>query len=124
MPLAIDQQRQDDPQEAAMEGHSALPHFDDVERIVREMERIVEDHKAEPSAQNDAKREPNEEIVDLLRSDRRAAVRPKGLVADEALRVPDGEDDAGYIGERIPAHREGTDPEGDGIDIGEVDHGG
>ena len=91
-----------------MEGHAAFPHPDDVERVLKEMQRIVEEHIAQPSAQDNAERGPGEQIVRLPGCKGWLAIRPQGWGADQALGVPNGEDKSGNIRQCVPTHGEGA----------------
>ena len=60
-------------EEAAVERHAALPQLHDLERVRGEIGRIVEQHVAEPAAEDDAERHPQDEIVEIGDRQRRLA---------------------------------------------------
>ncbi len=101
-----------------MERHAALPDLEDGERVGEIMGQIVEQHIAEPAAQHHPEGGPEQEIVELLRRDRRAARFPQFAAPHEALGIGDGKQQAEDIGERVPADGERADREGDGVDLG------
>ena len=53
-------------EEAAVERHAAVPQLQDLERVRGEMRRVVEQHVAEPPAEDDAERHPQDEIVEVV----------------------------------------------------------
>ena len=57
-----------------MKRHAAFPEFENLGRMGDEERQIVEQHIAGASAQDDADGDPQDEIVELQRRDRR--VRP------------------------------------------------
>ena len=75
MPSPIGPGGHDHTEEAAMERHAALPDLEDGERVGEIMGQI-EQHIAEPAAQHHAEGGPEQEIVELVRRDRRAARFP------------------------------------------------
>ena len=57
--------RRDAAGEAAVERHAALPELENLQRVRGEMRRIVEQHVAEPAAEDDAERDPQHEVVEV-----------------------------------------------------------
>ena len=60
-----DQDGGDHAQQPAMERHAAFPQGQDRQRVLEIEARLVEQHVAEPAAQDDAQRRPQQEVVDL-----------------------------------------------------------
>ena len=90
-----------------------------LERMGGETRWIVEQHVADPAAQDDAERHPQHEIVEVGDRQRRRSA-PVALGADQRARVEPAEQDADDIGERIPADRERPDPDQHRIEGGKV----
>ena len=80
--------------------------------LVREERRLVEQHIAQPAAQDDAERRPQQEVVDLVR--RQDLGR---LLADPAHDLP-ADDQARDIGQRIPADGERPELDQHRVDVG------
>ncbi len=111
---AIEDQRGDDAERAAMEGHAALPQIEDVDRI-GEIERwLVEQHIAEPSAEHRAERRPHQEIVDLQRGD------PGVRLGRQPAQIAPSAGQAGDIGQGVPADDDRTETQRDRIDVGKL----
>ena len=87
------------------------------DRVLPEIARLVEQHEAEPAADHDAERDPQQKVVGLGDRHRRLAapqIRPR----HEAARVEPAEQDAGHIGQAIPTDCDRSDLDRDGIDHG------
>ena len=104
-------------EEAAVEGHAALPDLDDLGRVRGEVRRVVEQHVADAAAEDDAERHPDDEVVEVDDGHRRRPA-PVALVADQGAGVEPAEQDAENIGERVPADRERADRDQHRIDDG------
>ena len=91
--------------EAAVERHAAVPQLHDLERMRGEMRQIVEQHVAGAAAEDDAERHPQHEIVEVDDGHRRLAA-PQLFGADQGAGIDPAEQDAGDIGERVPADGE------------------
>jgi hypothetical protein len=61
---------------AAVEGHSAVPELNDLDRVGGEIREVVEQHITDPTAEYDAERDPNDEIIQIGHAQRR---RPTAL---------------------------------------------
>ena len=72
------------------------------------MRQIVEQHVADAAAEDDAERDPDDEIVEIGDGQRRLAA-PQRFVADQRAGIEPAEQNADDIGERVPADRERTD---------------
>lgn len=112
--------RDDAAEEAAMERHAAFPQFEDRGGMIDEEGQVVEQHVAGAAAEDDAERDPQDEVVDLHQRDRRRSA-PQALVLQERARIEPAEHDAADIGQRIPADREWTDLDRDRLEGGKVD---
>ena len=120
---AIEQAGHHHAEEAAMEGHAAVPHLHDLERVGEVEQGLVEQDIAEPPAQHDAQHRPDEEIIDLGHRHGRLLAAPEPRGGDQPLHVPGGEDQPDDIGHRIPAHREGAELDDHRIDVRKGDDG-
>ncbi len=101
--------------EAAVKSHAAFPDFEDVERMGDIILRIVEQHVAEPTSDNDAEGAINEQVVDALRARPLGAV-PVAVVRHHAADQEPAENEARDIGERIPADGQRPPLHENGID--------
>src|SRR5665213_365045 len=107
--------RGDAAQEAAMKRHAALPQLEDLERMLDEEGKIIEQHIAGAAAEDDPERDPKNEIVELRHRHRRAA-GPQSVVPDQRARIEPAQYDAADISERIPADRDRADRDRNGIE--------
>ena len=55
-------------EQPAVEGHAALPDAQDRQRVLRELLVAVEQHVAEPAAEDHAERAVEDDVVDLRRA--------------------------------------------------------
>ena len=101
-----------------MERHAALPELHDLRRMREEIGRVVEQHVADPAAEDDAERHPQDEVVEIDDGQRRLAA-PEPFGADDGAGVDPAAENADDIGERIPADRERPDLDQHGIEGGE-----
>ena len=88
-----------------------MPPFHSCERLERvrgEIGRIVEQHVADAAAEDDAERDPHDEVVEVERGHRRRPA-PQARRLDQRARVEPAGQDADDIGERVPADRERSD---------------
>ena len=76
---------------------------------------IVEQHVADAAAEDDAERHPDDQIVDVGRA-RLPEAGPVFGRRGEAPGKPPAADEAGDIGERVPADRQRADGDGDRVD--------
>ena len=109
------------PISAAVEAHAAVPDLQDPDRVGVQtvIDGAVEEHVAQPAADDDAEGDPQDQVVDLRRRDRRRPARPELRVADQADGVAPAQQDAGDIGQGVPADRERPDLDQDGVEIRE-----
>jgi hypothetical protein len=49
-----------------VEAHAALPHREDLERVIEEVHRLVEQHVAEPAAEDHAEHAVEEHVVYIV----------------------------------------------------------
>src|SRR5580704_2768678 len=59
--------------DAAVKRHAAVPQFEDLQRMLDEMRKIVEQHIAGAAAEDDAERDPDDEVVEVDHRQRRRA---------------------------------------------------
>ncbi len=114
---AKQQGRDDHAERPAVERHAALPHHQRLERSLRVVSRFIEQHVAQPPAEDDAKRRPGDEVVHLP-----LGAGP-GRRLDDAPGDAPAQHDAGDVGERVPADRERPELERDRVYVGEGEHG-
>src|SRR5262245_10165463 len=79
------------------------------------MRQVVEENVAHAATEDDAERHPQNEIVEVGYRQRRFPA-PQFAGADKDPRVPPAEQDAGDVGERVPADRERADVYQDGVE--------
>ena len=101
-----------------MKGHAALPHLDDVGRMGEKMARVVEQHIADPAAENHSEQNMVQQAVDGSRGQGRFGA---GRLASQDP-VP-GKQPAN-IGERIPADAEAAEIDQERIKLGKDDGAG
>src|SRR5688572_33206623 len=100
-----------------MEGHASLPYGRNIERVRQKIAGLVKQHEAEPAADHDAERDPEEEIVRLSLRHRRLAV-PEFRSRHKRSPIKPSEQDAGHVGEAVPSDGDRSDLDGDRIDHG------
>jgi hypothetical protein len=86
-----------------VERHAAAPEIEDLDRVVDILLEIVEQHVADAAAEDDAQRGPDKKVVDVDRP------RDHRRLLGDPERIAPADDQAGDIGERIPAKREGPE---------------
>ena len=74
---------------------------------------------SQPAAADDPDGDPQDQVVHLLRRDRRGTVGPQRGVLQEACGIPPPQQDARHIGQRVPAYGERAEFHEDGIDFRE-----
>ena len=95
-------------EEAAVKRHAAAPDREDLQRLREIGAEIVEQHVADPSAQHDAQRHPDDQVVHVRRLGL-AQGAPEIGFCGEALGIEPAAEQARHIGKRVPADREGAD---------------
>jgi hypothetical protein len=102
---------------AAMEAHAPIPQLHDLKRVLEIEARPVEEDISEPPAEDHAQRGVEDQVVGMAPSHGRARL------ADQPQQVPIAEEDAGKVGEAVPAQLEPAEVESDRIEAeaGEVD---
>jgi hypothetical protein len=120
---AIEPAGDDNAEEAAMEGHAAVPGLENVERVLQVEERLVEQHIAQPAAEHDAEKREDEEVIRFGGVEGGRVGPPQAGLAGQILDVPDGKKQPHDISQRVPVDGEGADLEGHGIDAGMADDG-
>jgi hypothetical protein len=107
----IGQDGDDHAQKAAVERHAAFPDDQDLQRMGQEVARLIEEDVAQPSAQDDTERRPQEEVVDLGRRQEQGR-----FLADAAHDAP-SDHQARDVGERVPADGERPELDQHRIDL-------
>ncbi len=113
MTPGVDDHRQHDPQQPAVERHAALPDLEDLQRVGREVAGLIEQDESEPGAEDHAERRPDQEIVDL--TGRNQLWRTFGQPHAVAPADEQGDD----VGQGVPADRQRPDLDGHRVEIGE-----
>jgi len=93
-----------------MKRHAAFPHFENLQRIIDEVAGPVEQDIAQSPTEDDAKRGPNDEIIDM------GAVDPANGSRGKPHRILPAQHDAKHVGERVPADDDRPKPDRDGVD--------
>src|SRR5204863_9751240 len=92
---------------AAVERHAAVPQLQYVDRVGEIIRQIVEQDVAQAPAEDDAQRRIEDHVIGMPPRHRRA-----GLL-DELQQVPIANEDAGEVGEAVPAQLEEAEVDGD-----------
>ena len=103
--------------DATVEAHPAFPGLEDGDRVLPDHGRCVEQHMTQPAAADDADGDPQDQVIHLQGRERRGAVRPEAGVAQQPLGVAPAQQDAGDIGQGIPADRQWPELQGEGPDV-------
>ena len=89
------------PDHPAVERHAAVPQLQDVDRVLEIIGEIVEQDVADAAAEDDPQRGVKDQVVGMAAGHRRA-----GLL-DQLQQVPIADENAGEVGEAVPAQVEG-----------------
>ena len=120
--------RQHNPQEPAVKGHAPLPEHRDLQRVLHVVAGPVEQHIAQPPANDDAQDDRGQQVLDLCAAHRCGVAGPQPRPGHGHHRQPPAQQDADDIGHGIPAQGEtGTeqlDRDDHGADVGEGNAGG
>ena len=105
---------------AAVERHAAVPQLQDLDRVPEIFAEIVEQHIAEAAAEDDPERGVEDEVVGMAAGHRRA-----GLL-EQLQQIPIADEDAGEVGEAVPAEVERPDVQRDRrqAEVGKGDEAG
>jgi len=95
-----------------VEGHATLPYPEDRQRISQIAFEVIEEHRSQPPADDDAEGEIQDQVVDLKLGNRRDAVRP-----EPGVPVEPAAENAGDIGQAVPAQLDQSEIEKDGVDL-------
>ena len=95
------------PIDAAVERHAAVPQLQYLEGMPEILAEVVEQDIAKPAAEDDPERGIEDQIVGVAAGERRA-----GLL-EQLQQIPIADEDAGEVGEAVPAKVEGPDVERD-----------
>src|SRR5207237_1307030 len=83
---------------AAVETHSALPHLEDLERMNQVIERLVEEHVAEPAAEDHAEHAVEQHVIDVARMPARQQILSRAFAAED-----DEQNESDEVHETVPA---------------------
>ena len=95
-----------------------LPHRQDFCRIGEVVARLVEQHLAQAPAQDHAEDAPKEQVVELFQAPADVGLAPDALAPEE---IEGGE--GHQVHETVPAHGQGAEGNGNGIELGVDEHG-
>jgi hypothetical protein len=99
-----------------MEAHAALPDGKDFQRIGQVVARLVEQHLAQPAADDDPEHAVEQQVVELL--DRQQAGARANPVAAEQDKLNESDE----IHQTVPAHRQRAERKGDRVELGVQKH--
>ena len=94
----------------AVEAHPPVPQFQDLEWVFEIEARLVEEYVAEPAAQDDPERGPEDQILGMALGHRRSGLR------EQLEHIPIAREDAREIGQAVPAKVERPDRQRHGIE--------
>jgi len=89
--------------EAAVKTHAALPDLEDAHRALPDHAGVVEKDVADTSAEDNAKRRPEQKVIGLHHRHRRLARLPQTVLPDQPHHPAPAEHQTDNVGERIPA---------------------
>src|SRR3546814_609271 len=92
---------------SAVQRHAAVPELEDLDRMAEVIAEIVKEDIADAPADDDAEHRIEDHIVGVAARHRGAGLR------DQPQQIPIADEDAGKIGEGVPADGEAKDAEGD-----------
>ena len=96
---------------AAMVGHATLPDAQQHQRVIEKAAEVVQQGVTDTPAQNGAQREIEHQVADFPGT----PLRP--LAARTQAAKPPAADKGDQIHQAVPVHLQGTDRNGDGVDI-------
>src|SRR3546814_16691604 len=91
---------------SAVQRHAAVPELEDLDRMAEVIAEIVEEDIADAPADDDAEHRIEDHIVGVAARHRGAGLR------DQPQQIPIADEDAGKIGEGVPADGEAKAAEG------------
>ena len=100
------QAREDHPQKTAVKRHAAFPDLENVAGMGKVMIGPVEQHEAEPAADDHPEDDRGQQILDPFRIHRRGAAGPEVRSAHQRHDDPPAGDQPDKIGHRVPAQRD------------------
>src|SRR3546814_13487491 len=95
------------PDDAAVQRHAAVPQLQDLQRIAEVIAEVIKEDIADAPADDDAEHRIEDHIVGVAARHRGAGLR------DQPQQIPIADEDAGKIGEGVPADGEAKDAAGD-----------
>ena len=95
----------DHAQQTTVKRHPAIPEPQHRQRISQIDRRVVEDHKSQPPADDHTQNGPGQKGFELFVVHRRAIAGPEHRPPQQPSDQPPADQDAGDIGQRIPADR-------------------
>ena len=90
---------QDHPNQAAVEGHAAVPDAEQIERVIQEYREVIEQHISNSATQEHAEEARIEQVFNFVFSP--AAARTAGATARE----PHGKNEAHQVHQTVPVKR-------------------
>ncbi len=117
VPAPVDVHTDKNPQHSTVKRHAAFPDSEQRERIVDQHAKIVEQHVADPAAENDPQHAVKQQIGYLLL----VPVDVRSLSRGDSHRPP-GKPDPREITDGIPMDADGPDADCHRIDVGVTPH--
>src|SRR5262245_33416932 len=81
------------------------------------IERLVEEHVAESSAEHNAEDAVEQQVIDIRRTPSRKTVPPRTIATEH-----DEQYEAGKVHEPVPANGERSELDGDGVELRMYEH--
>jgi len=117
VPFCEQRHRDDDAEKAAVKTHAAFPQLEDVERVGQVFQRLVEQHVAQPPAEDDAEHAVEQHVVEHVHGP--AGPRPmRDAPAPEHDDLQKGDE----VHEAVPVDGDGAELQGDGVELRMNEH--
>jgi hypothetical protein len=94
---------------SSVEGHSAVPQLEDVDRVLEVVAEVVEQNVADAAAEDDSERRVEHEVVGMAASHRASRL------LDQLQQVPIADENAGQVRKAVPPQLEESEVERDRI---------
>jgi hypothetical protein len=116
--------RQDHADQAAVEAHAALPHVQDLQRVLQVVHRLVEQAVAEPAAHHDAQHAHEQHVLDVAAAPGAGpGHRAERLVLQAQVGQQHEQGEGHQVGDAVPVNGYGAELQRDRIDLGMDQHG-
>ncbi|MDT4858551.1 hypothetical protein FQZ97_930260 [compost metagenome] len=105
-----------------MKAHAALPDRKDLQRVGQVVRRLVEQAVADAPAGHHTEHAEEQDVLHIAPRPRRVGDAGKGLVAQAQVGQPHEEAKRREVGEAVPVDGQRTDLQGNGVDLGVLEH--